>query len=215
MSDIAYTPPYTPQQELANSLTHGIGILLSMVSIPVLIAIAVHNGCNAVQLFALGIYSLSLLLVYSASTLYHALQGERIKRAFKIIDHICIYFLIAGSSTALVVKYLDPQTTTNFLVAQWSLVAVGIAFKLFFTGKFKLLSTLFYLLLGWMTVFILRPLFAQMSWSAIHWLWGCAICYTIGTVFYLWKKPYYQHAIWHLFVLGGSVCHYAALLYCF
>ncbi len=205
--------PYTPQQELANVLTHAFGLLLSMVGIPFLVAIAVQHRLAAPQLASIGLYALSLLLVYSCSTAYHAVTDLGLKWKLKLLDHICIYLLIAGSITALLPRYVAPVQSTVFLIGIWCAVIGGIVFKIFFVGRFKLASTIIYLLLGGSAFIMVKPLYTQMPAVGFYALMGSAASYGLGTIFYLNKRIYYQHAIWHIFVLGGSVGHYVSLLY--
>ncbi len=204
---------YTRKQELANSITHGLGILLSLVGIPVMFWLAAQQTLTPLHWIALAVYGLSLLMVYVNSTLYHALLHKTAKRIFKILDHISIYFLIAGTTTFFVLRYTEGTAATIFLISQWVLVFAGTIFKLFFTGRFKLLSTFLYLGLGLMVVFIIHTLWLNMPAVVFSWILAGGAFYVGGVVFYLWKKLYYQHAIWHLFVLGGSISHYIALVH--
>lgn len=204
---------YTRKQELANSLTHGLGVLLSLVGVPVLFWIASRQALEPLHWSALAIYGFSLLMVYINSTFYHALWHKTAKRIFKILDHISIYFLIAGTTTFFVLYYTEGTAATLFLISQWVLVLAGIFFKLFYTGRFKLLSTLLYLGLGLMVLFIIHTLWLNMPAVVFSWILAGGASYVGGVVFYLWKRLYYQHAIWHLFVLGGSISHYIALVH--
>ncbi|WP_017733228.1 PAQR family membrane homeostasis protein TrhA [Nafulsella turpanensis] len=205
---------YTRKQELANSLTHGLGVLLSIAGIVILFSRAASQSISRLDWGALLIYSVSLLMVYVNSTIYHAARSEAAKHLFKVLDHISIYFLIAGTTTFFVVYYTDKSfSTTAFLVAQWLLVLAGTIFKIFFTGRFKVLSTFLYIALGLMVLLIIRTLWLNIPPTIFSWIIAGGIFYISGTIFYLWKKLYYQHAIWHLFVLCGSISHYIALLY--
>jgi hemolysin III len=206
---------YTKKQEAANSLTHGAGILLSLIGLPVLYVIAANSSFTFVHWIALTVYAIALLMVYFSSTLYHAWRTPKVKRILKVLDHISIYFLIAGTTSFFVIKYTEALTSTIFLSLQWGLVIAGVIFKLFLTGKFKVLSTLLYLALGLMVLFIIRSLWQNMPAEVFSWIIAGGAFYVSGTVFYLWKKLTYQHAIWHLFVLGGSISHYVALVYSF
>jgi hemolysin III len=206
--------PYTREQEIASSLSHGIGIILSIVGIPVLMALAVKNGYNTPTLIALALYCASLLAVFVSSTLYHAIPDLGIKRIFKMIDHICIYFLIAGTITAFVTRFVDSATATKFLLLLWTLVAAGIIYKFYYLGKNKLLSTLIYAALIATVVFVIRPILTQIPFSASVLIFSGIASYGVGTFFYMSKNIYYQHAIWHVFVLGGSACHYVSLVQC-
>lgn len=203
---------YTRKQELANSLTHGLGILLILAGIPLGLNSIGSESLSTRAWLSLAIYVLSLLMVYINSTFYHALVNKTAKKVFKILDHISIYFLIAGTTTYFVLKYVPGTTGLVFIIFQWLLVLAGTIFKIFFTGRFKLLSTFLYLALGLMVLVVSQSLWTYMPASVTAWVLAGGALYTGGIVFYLWKKLYYQHAIWHLFVLAGSVSHYIALL---
>ncbi len=203
---------YTPEQELANTLTHGIGIILSIVAIPVLMAMAVQKGFSTKSMFGLSVYAVSLLLVYTTSTLYHAVSSLRLKRIFKILDHISIYLLIGGSNTAFIPRFVAPEQATMVLLAQWILIGAGIVFKLYFTGKYKWFSTFFYIGLAGLVFFVFNELLANVPSLAMILVGLCGFFYAGGCFFYLNKSIYYQHAIWHIFVLLGSTAHYAALI---
>lgn len=204
---------YSRKQELANSITHGAGIILSLIGIPFLCWVVADFQLSALSWTTLGLYWFSLLMVYINSTFYHALKKPEIKKTFKVLDHISIYLLIAATTTFFVLRYVSGSAGIIFVIIQWILVLAGIIFKIFFTGRFKLLSTFLYVGLGLMVLFISQSLWANMPGAVFAWIWTGGALYAAGTVFYLWKKPYFQHAIWHLFVLAGSISHYIALLY--
>jgi hemolysin III len=197
-------------QELANTITHLIGLLIFIFLIPFLVLPAWHHA--PVELFwTLPVFSFGLLMVYSASTLYHWAKQPAIKHRLRIWDHISIYFLIGGSYTPLVAKYLSSEFASLFLLCMWGLIAIGVIFKLFFTGKFDLISTLSYLALGWMALFIIRPFIAHAPNKVLWLVLAGGLSYSIGVVFYKWKRWRHHHAIWHLFVLGGSISHFFAV----
>lgn len=204
---------YSGKQELANSLTHGIGIILSLIGIPVICWVIADKQLSPASWATLGIYWFSLLMVYVNSTFYHASRKQEAKKIFKVLDHISIYFLIAGTTTYFVLRYVEGSVGVVFVLFQWFLVLAGILFKIFFTGRFKILSTFLYMGLGLMVLFISQSLWVNMPGNVFAWIWIGGALYAGGTIFYLWKRLYYQHAIWHLFVLGGSISHYIALLY--
>ena len=204
---------YTWKQELANSITHGIGILLSLIGIPVVCWMVADYQLSPLSWATLALYWFSLLMVYINSTVYHALRNRSAKKTFKILDHISIYFLIAATTTFFVLHYVEGTAGIIFTIVQWLLVLAGTVFKIFFTGRFKLLSTFLYLGLGLMVLFIIQSLWANMPGVVFGWIIAGGAFYAGGTIFYLWRKPYYHHAIWHLFVLAGSISHYVALLY--
>jgi len=151
------------------------------------------------------------LLVYTCSTLYHSFHQPKVKRVLHILDHISIYFMIAGSYTPFVLTYLYNTTGITLLSILWGLTIIGSFFKLFFTGRFEKLSVALYLIMGWMIVFIARPVVANLPMDCILMILAGGLSYTIGVIFYRWEKSPYHHAIWHLFVLGGSICHYIAV----
>ena len=202
----------THKQELANSLTHGLGLLAGMVGVTLLLSLAVRTSSAAVVVSA-AVYSFSLLLTYLASTLYHSIQHNEIKRVLHKIDHIAIYFLIAGSYTPFVLIYLDSTTGWTFLAALWSLAAAGVVYKLFWLGKYKRFSLFFYLGMGWMMLFVAKPFLENLPLVCIAWIVIGGFFYTAGVVFFVWKRFTYHHAIWHLFVMGGSLSHYIAVFY--
>ena len=198
------------QEEIANALTHGLGIVFCLVAIPVMVLCAMQTS-NAAMVWAVGIFGFGMLMVYSSSTLYHYAKNAETKRVLRIWDHISIFILIAGSYTPLVIKYTDFKTSVVFLSVMWSIVALGTLMKIFFTGRFNLLSTILYLAMGWMAVFIIKPITANMPPQVFYLVIATGLAYTVGVIFYLWHKLQYHHAIWHLFVLTGTVTHFFAV----
>lgn len=204
---------YTRKQEIANIITHAAGILFGVVAVPALLYAAVKNQAPAIQLTALAIYCFSLLLVFSTSTIYHSITKPKLKKLWRSIDHIAIFFLIAGSATPIVVRYVPEGTATTFLIIQWSLVLAGTIFKLFFTGKYRLVSTLIYIAMGMLPLIIGAPLWNALPMAVYTAIIVGGAFYLTGTFFYMSKKLTYSHAIWHVFVLGGSIAHFAAIGY--
>ena len=198
-------------EERASALTHGVGALAALAGGAVLVALASLHG-DGWQLAAAIVFSISLLLLYSASTLYHAVQQPRAKSALKVLDHCAIYLLIAGTYTPFTLVALRGDVGRNLFVAIWSLAAAGIAFKLFFTGRFKLLSTAVYVAMGWLVLVAIHPVMQALDAWTFGWLLAGGAFYTLGTVFYHRPSMRYSHAVWHLFVVAGSVCHYIAVL---
>ena len=199
------------REERASALTHGVGALAALAGGAVLVALASLHG-DGWQLAAAIVFSVSLLLLYSASTLYHAVQQPRAKSALKVLDHCAIYLLIAGTYTPFTLVALRGDVGRNLFVAIWSLAAAGIAFKLFFTGRFKLLSTAIYIAMGWLVLVAIQPVMQALDAWTFGWLLAGGAFYTLGTVFYHRPSMRYSHAVWHLFVVAGSVCHYIAVL---
>ena len=209
-----FVPSRIEREEFANAITHGLGLLLSLIGVPILLSLGV-KGENWFQVLGLSIYCFSLLMVYTASTVYHSINHPWYKRAFRKIDHISIYFLIAGTHTPLLVKYLNNGLGTLYLCILWGLVVIGIIYKAFFIHRLKVLSIVFYLGLGWMAVLTLPPMLDQMNDPCFYWILIGGAFYMLGMIFYLWEKIPYSHSIWHLFVIAGSIGHYIALLYAY
>ena len=204
------TPAPTPAEEWANSITHGIGVVLSVIGLPVLILSALTRG--EVSLVAgSSIFGGSLVIMYAVSTLYHSFRKPRLKHILRIIDHSAIYLLIAGTYTPFVLLYFDGGWVWTLLCLEWGIAVVGIVFKLFFTGRFGVASTVVYMVMGWLAVVGLKPLLAAAPLGCVAWIAAGGLLYTGGVVFYAWRRLPFNHAIWHVFVLGGSVCHYLAL----
>ena len=201
----------TISEEKANYITHAFGILFALIAIPVLILYALEKS-NASTVWGVTVFSFGMLMVYLASTIYHAVkQNTKTKRILRIFDHIGIFVMIGGSYTPLVLKYTDTATSSTFLSVLWSLILLGSILKVFFTGKHVLLEVGIYLALGWMIVFIIKPLIANMPSQIFLFVLVSGIFYSIGVVFYLWKKLNYHHAVWHIFVLAGTVTHFFAV----
>jgi hemolysin III len=197
--------------EIANSISHGIGIIFGIAALPVLSALAANKD-NTIAVIGAAVYGFCFLLLFSFSTLYHAFQHPKAKKVMHVFDHISIYFLIAGTYTPFLLNYMLNATGITMLSVLWGLTVLGILFKIFFTGKFNFLSTLIYVGMGWILVFSGKQFFAAIPWSVLIMIVIGGVLYTIGTVFYLWEKLYYHHVIWHLFVLAAAVCHYVAVL---
>ena len=197
--------------EIANSITHGIGILFGIAALPVLSALAVTKN-HTVAVVGAAVFGFSFLLVFTFSTLYHAFQNPRVKKVLNIFDHISIYFLIAGTYTPFLLNYMMNATGITLLSVLWGLTIVGIVFKLFFTGRYNYASTAVYIGMGWILLFGGRSFFAAIPWPVLTMIIIGGVLYTVGTLFYLWEKLYYHHVIWHLFVLAAAICHYVAVL---
>ena len=204
------TDPLPLGDEIASAITHGLGVILSVGAGAVLITLSAFTR-DPWTIVGASLFVASLVILYTASTLYHAIPFERAKTRLRRFDHCAIYGLIAGTYTPFLIGGLrGPWGWTLFGVI-WGLAVAGIIFKLFFTGRFKVLSTLIYVAMGWLVVVATGPLRAALPGSTLAWLVGGGLAYTAGTIFYLSRRPY-AHAVWHLFVLAGSVCHFAAVL---
>lgn len=199
-----------PREERANALTHGLGVLLSLIGIPLLLQEGADDG-ELAHLAGVGVFCCSLLGVYLSSTIYHSVTSQRLKSLWHRIDHLSIYFLIAGTHTPFLLYFADSGMAHFYLTVIWSMVAAGVLFKLFFFGRFEWLSVLYYVVLGWMAVFTIPPMLPVMDDAVLFWIIAGGLSYTFGVIFFIWEKIPYHHAIWHLFVLGGSAGHFMAM----
>lgn len=213
MNDEAPPPPIgTPREELINSLTHGLGMVLSAAGVAVLVTLATLRG-DGWHVFGTAVFGGALLLLYTASTLYHSSRTVRVKRILRKFDHAAIFLVIAGTYTPfLLVNLRGPWGWTLFGVI-WVFALIGIVLKFRFAGQYDLLSTGVYLGMGWLVLLAVRPLLAALPPIGFQLLLAGGLLYTGGTVFYLWEKLRYHHAVWHIFVLGGSICHFLAVLH--
>jgi hemolysin III len=202
---------YTRHQEMVNGLTHAAGILFGLAALPILPGIATLHG-NMQGLIGSSIYGFCFLLAFTASTIYHLTKEPRRKKTFKVFDHISIYFFIAGTYTPFLLVYVHNSFGLTLLTILWGLTAVGIIFKLLFTGRFEIVSTLIYLAMGWIMIAGGRNFFDQLPAQVLTFIFIGAGLYSIGVFFYLWDRYRYTHAVWHAFVLAAAVCHYVAVL---
>ena len=196
---------------MANALTHGMGILFGIASIPVLSAVGAKTG-NVAGIVGATIYAFSFLMLFTFSMLYHSTQNKDAKKILRTFDHVSIYFLIAGTYTPFLLIYLMDSFGITLLSIQWSLVLLGTIFKVFFTGRFRVVSTLIYVAMGWLLLTGGKKFFVVLPTSVLVMLMVGGGLYTLGSIFYLNKKIYHHHAIWHLFVLSAAICHYVAVL---
>lgn len=197
--------------EKVNSLSHAVGILFGLVCMPILLYNADKDG-NFNSLTGAGIYAACFLMVFISSTLYHGFQRPQLKKVLMIIDHISIYFLIAGTYTPMILIYVNNSFGITLLIILWTLTLFGIFFKIFYTGKYEILSTFLYVLMGWLLFIDSRAFFADMPDNIIVLIAAGGVLYSLGVIFYLWHRFKYHHVIWHLFVLAAAICHYTAVL---
>ena len=197
----------TKLEEQLNAWSHGIGAALGIVAL-VLLLIYSDSITKPWSLFSVTVYGISIIILFLASTFYHAVKGEKRKHYFRILDHISIYFLIAGTYTPVLLILLRGSLGWPLFWTVWGIVAFGVILKLFFTGKFEIFSTLLYLVMGWLIVFDFSNLSEAIGSSGLSWLFAGGLSYTIGIVFYLLHKVPYFHVVWHVFVLGGAICHF-------
>ncbi len=201
---------YTEREEVANRLTHALGALLSVAGLVLLVMFATRNG-NAWHIVSTAIFGTTLVLLYSASTLYHSFRGDRAREVLQKFDHAAIFLLIAGTYTPFVLVTLRGPWGWSLFGVVWGLAVAGVALKFWLAGRFRLLSTSIYLAMGWLVMVAIKPLSAALPAGGLKLLVAGGLCYTGGAVFYLWKKLPYHHAVWHLCVLAGSACHWAAV----
>ncbi len=203
---------YSFGEEIANSITHGIGACLAIAALAILVTFASLYG-NLWKIVSFSIYGATLVLLFLASTFYHSFQSPKVKRFFRIIDHSAIFFLIAGTYTPFMLVILRGAWGWSIFGVIWGLAIFGIILTIFFMNRFKLLFLLTYAGMGWLVIIAIKPLIAALPKGGMIWLLAGGIAYTVGIVFYVVKRIPYNHAIWHLFVLGGSVCHFFSILF--
>ncbi|WP_458626813.1 PAQR family membrane homeostasis protein TrhA [Winogradskyella sp. PC D3.3] len=196
----------TQLEEQLNAWTHGFGALLGIVALVLLILKA--DSVTPWSLFSVIVYGLSVVILFSASTFYHAVEGEKRKHYFRIVDHVSIYLLIAGTYTPVLLILLTDSLGWLLFWIVWGIAAFGVILKLFFTGRFEVFSTLLYLVMGWLIVFDFSNVSEALGPNGVLWLFAGGLFYTIGIIFYVIQKIPYNHVIWHLFVLGGAICHF-------
>jgi hemolysin III len=201
---------YPKKEESLNVITHAAGLLLSVIGLLLLIFKALEFNSRE-MLLSFVIFGTSLILLYSASTLYHSTRNLRKRYFLKIFDHIAIFILIAGTYTPFAMVTLKGSTGSIILGVVWGIALFGTVLKLFFTGRFKILSTLLYVGMGWVIVFAVEPMMENLPREGMWWLFGGGLAYTIGAILYSISKIPYNHAIFHFFVLLGSFCHFMAV----
>ena len=197
-------------EELANALTHGARAIASVVALSILVVLAARGG-DPFEIVSVAIFGATLLILYLASTLYHAARTVTAKARLKVFDHCAIYLLIAGTYTPFTLGVLRGGWGWSLFGVVWGLAVAGVTFKLFFTGRFRLVSTIIYIGMGWLGLIAAGPLVREVTPLALLWLVAGGIAYTAGTPFYHANRFRYSHAVWHAFVLTGSVCHVVAV----
>lgn len=204
---------YTTREEVANSITHGLGIIFGIVVLSVLLYTSINKG-DIKAIVGFSIYGGCLILMYLSSTLYHCVSVQKIKSILRVFDHCSIFLFIAGTYTPVAILTLTGNMRIITLSVMWSIAIGGVIFKIATFNKFdkyKVISLILYIGMGWITVFSLKPIIQETSIRFIMWLAGGGLIYTLGTIFYSNKKIPYNHAIWHLFVLGGTVAHFIGI----
>lgn len=203
---------FPPAEEKINIITHGLGIPLSILALILLIPNALGNG-DRLDLISSIIFGASLIMVYAASTFFHSTQNPKLRRRFNIFDHASIYVLIAGTYTPFALITLEGRLGWIIFSIVWGMAVIGIIFKILYIGKYRLLSTLFYVAMGWLIIGAVKPLMANLPYYGLLWLFAGGISYTIGAILYSNRKIKFNHAIFHVFVLIGSFCHFMAVYF--
>jgi hemolysin III len=202
---------FSPREELANSLTHGLGAVLAVAALAVLVVFSARHG-TAWHVVSCSVYGASMVALYLASTLYHGVTNPRAKQVFHTLDHVAIYLLIAGTYTPFTLLTLKGGWGWTIFGIEWGLALAGIIYKVFFyTHKHRGVSTAIYLAMGWLAIIAIKPLLASLPTGGLIWLGIGGLSYSLGVIFYLWDRLPFAHVIWHLFVLGGSISHFFAI----
>lgn len=212
MKDIEIIKYYSPIEEKINITTHAIGFILSIVAFVLLVTHANLHG-DVWHIVSFSIFGASLIILYAASTFYHSAKKSELRNRLKIFDHASIYILIAGTYTPFTLVTLNGTIGWVIFGTSWGLALTGIILKFFFTGKYKLISTIMYVLMGWVIVFAIKPLINNLPLEGLLWLLAGGIFYTIGAILYSIKKIKLNHAIFHMFVLSGSFCQFMSVFF--
>ena len=200
----------TRHEEIINAATHGIGLLLAIIAIPFLFFKASVKN-NELVMLSVSTFAFGVIAVYLCSTLYHFISNPVLKRKANIADHISIFFLIGGTYTPIILLYTNATLSFIFLSVQWSIIAIGVVLKIFFTGRYNGVSLALYILLGWMLIFIIKPVFHAMPYNIFFWIIAGGISYSAGTIFFRLDNRKHAHNIWHCFVLAGTIFHFIAI----
>ncbi len=204
-----------PKDELLNSITHGMGVLLSIAALVLLVVFASIRPYGDVwKIVSFAVYGTSLIIMYTASTLYHSYQNRKIKEFLNLFDHAAIYVLIAGTYTPFTLVSLRGPWGWSIFGVIWGLAIAGVIFKLFFyKDKYRKVSAILYFLMGWIILIAIRPMIMEVPTGGLLWLLGGCLIYSMGIPFYIKREKPYFHVIWHLFVLGGSITHFFAIMF--
>jgi hemolysin III len=213
MADSEKVGPYPPIEEKINIASHAFGLVLSLCGLVLLLNRAMHYG-NAWHIVSAAIFGLSMICLYAASTVYHSARRPDFRSRMRIVDHASIYVLISGTYTPITLITLQGPTGWTIFSVSWAMAVTGIVLKLFFTGRFTLLSTLMYVFMGWLIVFAIEPMIQTMPHAGLVWLVAGGLSYTAGAILYAIDRIPYNHSIFHLFVLAGTFCHFIAV-YCY
>ena len=203
---------YSPLEEKTNIISHAIGFVLGIIALVLMVVRASTYG-NAWHIVSVSIFGASLICLYAASTIYHSARDPKIRGRLRVFDHATIYVLIAGTYTPFVLVTLKGWVGWVIFGVSWTMALVGITLKLFYTGKYNLLSTLMYVFMGWIIVFAIKPLINSLSADGLWWLMAGGVAYTVGAILYSINKIKLNHAIFHMFVLLGSFCHFVSVYF--
>jgi len=212
MKEIEELKKYSPLEEKVNIISHLIGFILSVVALVLLVTHASMHG-DVWHIVSFSIFGASLIILYAASTFYHSAKKPQLRKRLKIIDHASIYVLVAGTYTPFTLVTLNGTLGWAIFGSSWGLALTGIILKVFFTGKYNLISTSMYVFMGWIIVFAIKPLINNLPSEGFHWLLAGGISYTLGAILYSIKKIKFNHAIFHMFVLTGSFCHFISVFF--
>jgi len=199
------------REEIANSITHGIGLLLSISGLVLLVVFACLRG-DVWHIVSFSIFGVGMIMVYTSSTLFHSFRNVKIKSILNIIDHSAVYLLIAATYTPFTLVSIRGPWGWSIFGVVWAAAIAGIILKIFFIGKYRTLSTLLYVAIGWVLLIAIKPLYASLPTPGFWLLMAGCFTYSIGVIFFLWRKLPFGHSIWHLFVLGGTICHFFAII---
>ena len=203
---------YSRAEEIANSGSHAVGLVLSIVALTMMLLVSVQ-AADPWRIVASSVYGTSLIVLFLASTLYHAWPRQPVKQWLKLFDHCAIYFLIAGSYTPFLLVSMRDWVGWSLFAAIWTLALLGVVFKLWLRHRYEVISLASYLLMGWLAVLAVPRLAGALGSDGMIWLVAGGVSYTVGALFYLLDRMPFNHAVWHLFVLAGGVCHFLAVQY--
>ena len=212
MKDTAKVKYYSPTEEWINISSHAVGLALSVIALTLLVMHANLNG-NVWHIVSFSIFGASLIVLFAASTVYHSAKNPVVRARLRIVDHASIYVLIAGTYTPFTLVTLNGSTGWTIFGITWGMALCGIVLKLFFTGRYSLLSTLMYVFMGWVIIFAIKPLVENLSSEGLFWLVLGGVSYTVGAILYSIKKIKFNHAIFHVFVLLGAFCHFVSVYF--
>lgn len=207
-----HTKRYTTGEEIANAVTHGVAALMSIAGLAILVGFAVAYSGSPTVITAVSVFGASMIFLYVASTLYHAIPNPKAKRILQRLDHSMIYVLIAGSYTPFCLVTLEGVTGIALCIAVWAIAIAGIALQGLLIKKSKWLNSLLYLAMGWLVILVIEPLIENLANGGLWLLTAGGLSYSLGVIFYIWKAIPYSHAIWHVFVFGGTVLQFLAVL---